>query len=93
VITPLTLSIQNHSRVKRPETEVFCVKSIDGIQQSLWFIQNGFPTAREIPPSVHNREYAATREQAMTDFKTRWVASISWVRCIQKEKTARRRSL
>src|SRR5262245_54345054 len=28
-------------------------------------------TAREIPPSVHNRGYSTTREQAMTDFKTR----------------------
>jgi len=34
-------------------------------------------TAREIPPSVHNRGYSATREQAMADFKTRWAASIN----------------
>jgi alkylated DNA nucleotide flippase Atl1 len=34
-------------------------------------------TAREIPPSVHNRGYSATREQAMADFKTRWLASIN----------------
>jgi hypothetical protein len=34
-------------------------------------------TAREIPPSVHNRGYSATREQAMAEFKARWVASIS----------------
>jgi hypothetical protein len=27
-------------------------------------------TAREIPPSVHNHGYSATREQAMADFKT-----------------------
>ena len=26
-------------------------------------------TAREIPPSVYNRGYSATREQAMADFK------------------------
>jgi hypothetical protein len=26
-------------------------------------------TAREIQPSVHNRGYSATREQAMADFK------------------------
>jgi hypothetical protein len=29
-------------------------------------------TAREIPPSIHNRGYSATREQAMADFKRRW---------------------
>jgi hypothetical protein len=34
-------------------------------------------TAREIPPSVHNRGYSATREQAMADFKARWLASIN----------------
>jgi hypothetical protein len=32
-------------------------------------------TAREIPPSVYNRGYSATREQAMADFKTRWAAT------------------
>jgi hypothetical protein len=32
-------------------------------------------TAREIPPSVHNHEYSATREQAMADFKMRWGAT------------------
>lgn len=32
-------------------------------------------TAREISPSVHNRGYSTTREQAMTDFKARWLAS------------------
>jgi hypothetical protein len=31
-------------------------------------------TARQIPPSVHNRGYSTTREEAMTDFKTRWLA-------------------
>jgi hypothetical protein len=34
-------------------------------------------TAREIPESVHNRGYSATREQAMIDFKARWLASIN----------------
>jgi hypothetical protein len=34
-------------------------------------------TAREIPPSVYNRGYSATREQAMADFKARWLASIN----------------
>jgi hypothetical protein len=29
-------------------------------------------TAREIPPSVHNHGYSATREQAMADFKKQW---------------------
>jgi len=32
-------------------------------------------TAREIPPSIYNRGYPATREQAMADFKTRWAAT------------------
>jgi hypothetical protein len=32
-------------------------------------------TAREIPPSIHNRGYSATREQAMADFKARWAAT------------------
>ena len=31
--------------------------------------------AREILPSVHNRGYSMTREQAMADFKTRWAAT------------------
>jgi hypothetical protein len=34
-------------------------------------------TARQVPPSVHNHGYAATREQAMADFKARWLASIN----------------
>jgi len=34
-------------------------------------------TAREIQPSIHNRGYSTTREQAMTDFKARWLASIN----------------
>jgi hypothetical protein len=29
-------------------------------------------TAREIPPSVYNHGYSATREQAMADFKKQW---------------------
>jgi hypothetical protein len=33
--------------------------------------------AREIPPSVHNHGYAATREDAIADFKMQWVASIN----------------
>jgi hypothetical protein len=32
-------------------------------------------TAREIPPSVQNHGYSATREQAMAEFKTRWAAT------------------
>ena len=31
-------------------------------------------TAREQPPSVYNRGYAASREQAMRYFKTRYVS-------------------
>jgi hypothetical protein len=34
-------------------------------------------TALEIPPSVHNHGYSATREQATKDFKARWLASIN----------------
>jgi len=34
-------------------------------------------TAREIPPSVYNRGYSATRERAMADFKARWAANIN----------------
>ena len=34
-------------------------------------------TAREKSPSVYNRGYAASREQAMADFKARWLASIN----------------
>ena len=36
----------------------------------LWTI-----TAGEIAPSVHNHGYSGTRDQAVTDFKTRWAAS------------------
>ena len=32
-------------------------------------------TAREQPPSVYNRGYAASREQAMRYFKARWTAT------------------
>jgi hypothetical protein len=32
-------------------------------------------TAREQPPSVYNRGYAASREQAMRYFKTRYVGA------------------
>jgi hypothetical protein len=31
-------------------------------------------TAMEKPRSVYNKGYAATREQAMADFKARWLA-------------------
>ena len=34
-------------------------------------------TAREQPPSVYNRGYAASREQAMRYFKGRWLARIN----------------
>jgi hypothetical protein len=37
----------------------------------LWTI-----TAGEIPSSVHNHGYSGTRDQAMTDLKARWAASI-----------------
>ena len=30
-------------------------------------------TARGAKPSIYNRGYAASREQAMADFKSRWV--------------------
>jgi len=33
-------------------------------------------TAREMPPSVHNHGYAASREQAMADFKMQWSTGI-----------------
>jgi hypothetical protein len=35
-----------------------------------WF----WTITRGMPPSLYNRGYSATREQAMADFKTRWVA-------------------
>jgi hypothetical protein len=31
-------------------------------------------TAMEFPPSIYNKGYSATREQAMADFKARWLA-------------------
>jgi hypothetical protein len=31
-------------------------------------------TSMEYPPSVYNKGYSATREQAMADFKARWLA-------------------
>ena len=40
----------------------------------LWF---STITAREMPPSVHNRGYSESREQAMADFKAQWLASIN----------------
>ena len=30
-------------------------------------------TAREAKPSIYNKGYAASREQAMADFKARWL--------------------
>jgi hypothetical protein len=32
-------------------------------------------TAQEYPPTIHNRGYSATREQAMADFKAQWLQS------------------
>src|SRR5262245_19981152 len=34
-------------------------------------------TAREMPPSVHNHGYSASREQAMADFKARWLQRVN----------------
>jgi hypothetical protein len=34
-------------------------------------------TAREQPPSVYNRGYAVSREQAMRYFKARWSANMN----------------
>jgi hypothetical protein len=31
-------------------------------------------TAIDFPPSVYNKGYSVTREQAMADFKARWLA-------------------
>jgi hypothetical protein len=31
-------------------------------------------TATDFPPSVYNKGYSATREQAMADFKARWLS-------------------
>jgi len=31
-------------------------------------------TAREMPPSVYNNGYSLTREEAMPDFKARWLS-------------------
>jgi hypothetical protein len=31
----------------------------------------------EKPPSVYNKGYSATREQAMADFKARWSGSVN----------------
>jgi hypothetical protein len=33
--------------------------------------------AREIPPSVHNRGYSDSCEQATADFKAQWLANIN----------------
>jgi hypothetical protein len=37
----------------------------------LWF---STITAVEFPPSIHNRGYSATRDQAVKDFKMQWLA-------------------
>jgi hypothetical protein len=37
-------------------------------EPSFWTI-----TAMEKPPSIYNRGYSATREQAMADFKAHWL--------------------
>ena len=34
-------------------------------------------TAREAKPSVYNKGYSTNREQAMVDFKARWLATIN----------------
>ena len=34
-------------------------------------------TAREIPPSVHNRGYSQSHEQAMADFKKQWFSDLA----------------
>ena len=34
-------------------------------------------TAREAKPSIHNKGYAASREQTMADFKMRWMSATS----------------
>src|SRR5689334_21537474 len=36
-------------------------------------------TARDMPPSVYNKGYSATREEAMADFKARWTATLAVV--------------
>jgi hypothetical protein len=34
-------------------------------------------TAREKQPSIHNRGYSATREEAMADFKAQWLTRVA----------------
>ena len=43
--------------------------SPQGPEDRLWFWTI---TALEAPPSVHNHGYAATREEAMAEFKRQW---------------------
>jgi hypothetical protein len=39
-----------------------------------WF----WPITARVPQSTHDRGYTATREQAMADFKARWVRSTAY---------------
>jgi hypothetical protein len=32
-------------------------------------------TARDYPPTIHSRGYSETREQAMADFKAKWLGT------------------
>ena len=32
-------------------------------------------TAMDYPPTIHSRGYSPTREEAMKDFKTRWLGA------------------
>jgi hypothetical protein len=74
------LSPQAHTSSGNPADDYEVFDSNRRVVGALCFIRKqrkicrGFwtITAREIPPSVHNRGYSATREQAMADFKMRW---------------------
>ena len=35
------------------------------------------PNDREYAPTTHSRGYSATREQAMADFKSRWLDAVA----------------
>jgi len=48
----------------------------EAITADMWSSIAKKMAGRETPPSVHNCGYSASREQAMTDFKARWLASI-----------------
>jgi hypothetical protein len=45
---------------------IMCHPQAPKVQPWFWTITQG------LPPGTQNRGYAATRLQAMTDFKTRW---------------------